>query len=99
MSTLNVGLACTPPPTHKNYGSSKVDGPNAEKIGHTKIMLYSEIPYQKNGSHYWESELMSSFLVFLEFSKLNREERGQNNNRPITLPKVMTFSTNYKYIT
>ena len=38
----------------------------------------------------------SSFFVFL---KQNREEGGQNNNRPINLPKVITFSTDYKYTT
>ena len=42
-----------------------------------------------------------SFLLFLEF--YNREEGGgggQNKeNRPINLPKVITFSTVYKYTT
>ena len=41
-----------------------------------------------------------SFLLFLSFQKHNREEGGQNkNNRPINLPKVITFSTDYKYTT
>ena len=36
---------------------------------------------------------------FWSFQKHNRE-RGQNkNNRPINLPKVITFSTDYKYTT
>ena len=40
---------------------------------------------------------VSSFLVFFEFS---REVGGQNNNnRPINLLKVITFSTDYKYTT
>ena len=39
-----------------------------------------------------------SFLLFLDFTKQNRDEGGQNkNNRPINLPKVITFSTDYKY--
>ena len=43
----------------------------------------------------------SSFLVILEFSKTkqNREEGVKlKNNRPINLPKVITFSTD-KYTT
>ena len=35
---------------------------------------------------------------FLKFQKQNREKGGQNNNnRPTNLPKVITFSTDYKY--
>ena len=39
-------------------------------------------------------------LYFWSFQKQNREVGGQNNNnRPINLPKVITFSTDYKYTT
>ena len=42
----------------------------------------------------------SSFLVFLEFQKHNREEGGQNNNnRTTNFPKVITFSTDYYWYT
>ena len=33
--------------------------------------------------------------VFLEFSTNNNREEGRQNNRPIYLPKVITFSTAY----
>ena len=46
---------------------------------HIAIAIYT----RKNGSHYRASELIESF------QKLNREEGGQNNNRPINLPKVI----------
>ena len=42
-----------------------------------------------------------SFLLFSEFSKINKAE-GETElkkNRPINLPKVITFSTDYKYTT
>ena len=39
-------------------------------------------------------------LYFWSFQKHNREEGGHNkNNRPINLPNVITFSTDYKYTT
>ena len=39
-------------------------------------------------------------LYFLSFQDQNREVCGQNNNnRPINLLKVITFSTDYKYTT
>ena len=50
----------------------------------------------------------SSFLVLFvctfrgwSFQKHNRKarERQDNNNRPIKLPKVITFSIDYKYTT
>ena len=49
--------------------------------------------------------------MFLEFSKQNRERWGggggggvggggaEQNNRPINLPKVITFFTDYNYTT
>ena len=44
----------------------------------------------------------SSFLVVVFVYMLieRRKRRGrQNNNRPINLPKVVTFFTDYKYTT
>ena len=39
-------------------------------------------------------------LYFWSFQKQNREEVGQNKNkRPINLPKVIRFCTDYKYTT
>ena len=35
----------------------------------------------------------------MEFSTKKNREEGRQNNRPINLPKVITFSTEYKYTT
>ena len=47
---------------------------------------------------YRASELIP--CIFWSFQKQYREEGGQNkNNRTINLPKVKTFSTDFKYTT
>ena len=53
----------------------------------------------KNGSHYRASEVIP--LIFGVFKNKTERWGGQNeNNRPINLPKVITFSTDYnKYTT
>ena len=38
-----------------------------------------------------------SFLLFKK--KIERRGRQDKNNRPINLPKVITFSTDFKYTT
>ena len=55
------------------------------------IILEKWFPLQGERGH---------FSYFWSFQKQNREEEGQNkNNRLINLPKVITFSTDYKYTT
>ena len=60
-------------------------------FGQEVIMLEKWFPLQGergNSSYFWS------------FQKHNREEGGQNeNNRSINLPKVITFSTDYKCTT
>ena len=53
---------------------------------------------RNNGSHYKVSEW---FLVFfcMYVNRKEKEEEGGQNNRPTNLPKVITFSTDYKYTT
>ena len=41
----------------------------------------------------------SSFLVFLDFQQKSNREEGRQNNRPINLLKVITFSMDNKYTT
>ena len=50
---------------------------------------------------WWVSELIPCIFYKKEFStkKIERRRRRQNNNRPINLPKVITFFTDYKYTT
>ena len=38
-------------------------------------------------------------LYFWSLKKNNKIERQNNNNRPINLPNVITFSTDYRYTT
>ena len=38
-------------------------------------------------------------LGFKDKIERRKRRRRQNNNRPINLPKVITFSTDYKYTT
>ena len=48
--------------------------------------------------HYRASEVIP--LIFGVFKNIIERRGGQNkNNRPINLPRVITFSTDYKYTT
>ena len=38
-------------------------------------------------------------LIFGVFKKHNREREQNKKNKPINLPKIITFSTDYKYTT
>ena len=55
--------------------------------------MQSFICETKNGSHYRASELIP--LIFK--NKIERRGRQNKNNRPINLPNVITFSTDFKY--
>ena len=52
----------------------------------------------KNGSHYRASEVIPLILGVFK-NKIERRGRQNKNNRPINLPKVITFSTDFKYTT
>ena len=52
----------------------------------------------ENGSHYRASEVIPLIVGVLK-NKIERRGRQNKNNRPINLPKVITFSTDYKYTT
>ena len=52
----------------------------------------------ENGSHYRASEVIPLILGVFK-NKIERRRRQNKNNRPITLPNVITFSTDFKYTT
>ena len=51
----------------------------------------------ENGSHYRASELIP--LILGVFKNKIERRRQNKNNRPINLPNVITFSTDFKYTT
>ena len=52
----------------------------------------------ENGSHYRANEVIPLILGVFK-NKIERRGRQNKNNRPINLPKVITFSTDFKYTT
>ena len=49
----------------------------------------------ENGSHYRASEVIPLILCVFK-NKIERRGRQNKNNRSINLPKVITFSTDFK---